>query len=96
MIYSPVKIKELLEMIENHLTEKEQSIIRTIISNYNKLFILAKEKIEYIKRKEIQYAEEGKENDKFRKRIEELERENTRLKSQNKEQKALLKMYRKK
>lgn len=95
MIYSPSKIKELFEMIEEHLTEKEQNIIRAIISNYNKLFILAKEKIEYIKRKEVQYAEESKENDKLKQRNKELERDKNMLKKQNKEQRELLKMYRK-
>lgn len=95
MIYSPSKIKELFEMIEEHLTEKEQNIIRAMISNYNKLFILAKEKIEYIKRKEVQYAEESKENDKLKQRNKELERDKNMLKKQNKEQRELLKMYRK-
>ena len=93
MIYSPAKIKKLLEMVEDNLTEEEQNIIREIISNYNRLFMLAKEKTEYVKRKEIQYADESKENEKLKKRIEELEIKVIRLASRNEEQKQKLKKY---
>lgn len=93
MIYSPAKIKKLLEIVEDNLTEEEQNIIREIISNYNRLFMLAKEKTEYVKRKERQYAEETKENEKLKQRNEELEIKIIRVVNQNKEQRERIKEY---
>lgn len=95
MIYSPAKIKKLLEMVEDNLAEEEQEIIREIVSNYNRLFMLAKEKTEYVKRKEMQYAEETKENEKLKQRNEELEIKIIRLTNQNKEQRETIKIYKK-
>ena len=37
MIYNSAKIKKLLNSIEDNLTEEQQSIVKEIVFNYNKL-----------------------------------------------------------
>ena len=77
------------------MTEKEQKIVKEILSNYNKLFIVAKEKTDELNRKREQFSKESNENEKLKQRNKELERDKNMLKKQNKEQRELLKMYRK-
>ena len=96
MIYSPKKIQTLITSVEEHMTEKEQKAVKEILSNYNKLFIVAKEKADELNRKREQFARESNENEKLRQRNKELERDKDMLKRQNREQRELLKMYRKK
>ena len=96
MIYSPLKIKKLLNTIEDNLTEEQQSAVKEIVSNYNKLFIVAKENTDELKRKREQYVRESNENEKLRQKNKELERDKNMLKMQNREQRELIKMYRKK
>lgn len=93
MIYSPKKIQELISSVEEHLTEEEQSIVKMIIHNYNKIFILLKEKLEDEERKRKKYADESKENDKMRQKIKDLEREKTVLQHRLGEKEELLKRY---
>ena len=96
MIYSPKKIQTLITSVEEHMTEKEQKAVKEILSNYNKLFIVAKEKADELNRKREQFARESNDNEKLRQRNKELERDKDMLKRQNREQRELLKMYRKK
>ena len=77
------------------MTEKEQKIVKEILSNYNKLFIVAKEKTDELNRKREQFSKESNENEKLKQKNKELERDKNMLKMQNKEQRELLKMYRK-
>lgn len=96
MIYSPKKIQTLITSVEEHMTEKEQKVVKEILSNYNKLFIVAKEKTDELNRRQEQFARESLENEKLRVKNEELKRSEKILKCQNREQRELLKMYRKK
>lgn len=96
MIYSPKKIQALITSVEEHMTEKEQKVVKEILSNYNKLFIVAKEKTDELNRKREQFARESLENEKLRDKNEQLEQDKKMLKMQNREQRELLKMYRKK
>lgn len=93
MIYNPLKIKKLLDSVEDNLTEEQQQIVKEIVSNYNKLFITVKDKVEYIDNKRETYLKESTENDKLRQENKELKRSNNRLKKQNQEQRILLKEY---
>ena len=95
-IYNSIKIMRLFQTIKDNLTEEQQSIVKEIVSNYNILYILAKEKIEYIKRKEETYLKESEENEKLRENNAKLKRLNNSLEIINKEQEEQLKMYRKK
>jgi len=95
MIYNSSKIQKLLNTVEENLTEDQQEIVKEIVSNYNKLFMIAKEKSDELKRKQEQYSKESTENEKLRDKNKELERDRNMLKMQNKEQRELLKMYRK-
>ena len=95
MIYSPKKIQALITSVEEYMTEKEQKVVKEILSNYNKLFIVAKEKTDELNRKREQFARESNDNEKLRQRNKELERDKNMLKMQNREQRELLKMYRK-
>ena len=90
MIYNSAKIKQLLNSIEDNLAEEQQSIVKEIVSNYNKLYILAKEKIEYIKRKEETYLKESEENYNLKQQNKDLKIKNEMLKKQNSEQRKLL------
>lgn len=96
MIYSPKKIQTLITSIEEHMTEKEQKIVKEILSNYNKLYIVAKEKIDELDRRQEQFVRESLENEKLRVKNEELKKSEKILKCQNREQRELIKMYRKK
>ncbi len=96
MIYSPKKIQELISSVEEHLTEKEQKAVKEILSNYNKLYVLAKEKKNELDRRQEQFARESNQNEKLRQRNKELEQDKNMLKRQNREQRELLKIYRKK
>lgn len=91
MIYNPLKIKKLLDSVEDNLTEEQQQTIKEIVSNYNKLFITVKDKVEYINSKRETYLKESAENDKLRQENKELKRSNERLKKQNNEQRLLFK-----
>lgn len=93
MIYNRAKINKLLETIEDNLSEEQQLIVKEIVSNYNKLFIVVKDKVDYVKRKQEIYLKESTENDKLRHENKELKRSNDRLKRQNEEQRILLKEY---
>ncbi len=95
MIYNSSKIQKLLNTVEKNLTEDQQEIVKEIVSNYNKLFMIAKEKSDELKRKQEQYSKESTENEKLRDKNKELERDRNMLKMQNREQRELLKMYRK-
>jgi len=95
MIYNSSKIQKLLNTVEENLTEDQQEIVKEIVSNYNKLFMIAKEKSDELKRKQEQYSKESTENEKLRDKNKELERDRNMLKMQNREQRELLKMYRK-
>lgn len=95
MIYNSSKIQKLLNTVEENLTEDQQEIVKEIVSNYNKLFMIAKEKSDELKRKQEQYSKESAENEKLRDKNKELERDSNMLKMQNREQRELLKMYRK-
>lgn len=95
MIYNSSKIQKLLNTVEENLTEDQQEIVKEIVSNYNKLFMIAKEKSDELKRKQEQYSKESAENEKLRDKNKELERDRNMLKMQNREQRELLKMYRK-
>lgn len=95
MIYSPAKIKQLLQSVEDKLSEEDQSIVKEIVSNYNKLFVLVKDKAEYIKRKETNYVKESNENDKLRVKNKELIERYEIIKNQNKEYYELIKKYEK-
>jgi cell division protein FtsB len=57
--------------------------------------MIAKEKSDELKRKQEQYSKESAENEKLRDKNKELERDRNMLKMQNREQRELLKMYRK-
>ena len=57
--------------------------------------MIAKEKSDELKRKQEQYSKESTENEKLRDKNKELERDRNMLKMQNREQRELLKMYRK-
>lgn len=96
MIYNSAKIKQLLNSIEDNLTEEQQSIVKTIVSNYNKLYIFAREKAVELERNRKIYLKESEENEKLRQKNAELKRLNNSLEIINKEQEELLKMYRKK
>ena len=96
MIYNSAKIKQLLNSIEDNLTEEQQSIVKTIVSNYNKLYIFAREKAAELEEKRKIYLKENEENEKLREKNAELKRLNNSLEIINKEQEKLLKMYRKK
>ena len=96
MIYSPKKIQALITSVEEHMTEEEQKVVKEILSNYNKLYVLAKEKKNELDRRQEQFAKESLENEKLRQKNEELKRSEKILKCQNREQRELLKMYRKK
>lgn len=96
MIYNPLKIKKLLDSVEDNLTEEQQQIVKEIVYNYNKLFITVKEKVEYIDSKRETYLKESTENNKLKQENEELKRSNEILKTQNNEQRILLREYRKK
>ena len=78
------------------MTEKEQKIVKEILSNYNKLYIVAKEKIDELDRRQEQFVRESLENEKLRVKNEELKKSEKILKCQNREQRELIKMYRKK
>jgi len=78
------------------MTEEEQKAVKEILSNYNKLFIVAKEKTNELNRRQEQFARESNENEKLRQKNKELEQDKKMLKCQNREQRELLKMYRKK
>lgn len=65
-----------------------------IIHNYNKIFILLKEKLEDEERKRKKYADESKENDKMRQKIKDVEREKTVLQNRLKDREELLARYR--
>jgi len=78
------------------MTEEEQKAVKEILSNYNKLFIVAKEKTNELNRRQEQFARESNENEKLRQKNKELEKDKKMLKCQNREQRELLKMYRKK
>lgn len=93
MIYNSSKIQKLLNTVEENLTEDQQEIVKEIVSNYNKLFMIAKEKSDELKRKQEQYSKESTENEKLRDKNKELERDRNMLKMQNREQRELLKMY---
>ncbi len=93
MIYNSSKIQKLLNTVEKNLTEDQQEIVKEIVSNYNKLFMIAKEKSDELKRKQEQYSKESTENEKLRDKNKELERDRNMLKMQNREQRELLKMY---
>ncbi len=95
MIYNSSKIQKLLNTVEENLTEDQQEIVKEIVSNYNKLFMIAKEKSDELKRKQEQYSKESTENEILRDKNKELERDRNMLKMQNREQRELLKMYRK-
>ena len=95
MIYNSSKIQKLLNTVEENLTEDQQEIVKEIVSNYNKLFMIAKEKSDELKRKQEQYSKESTENEKLRDKNKELERDRNMLKMQNREQRELLKMYKK-
>ena len=95
MIYNSSKIQKLLNTVEENLTEDQQEIVKEIVSNYNKLFMIAKEKSDELTRKQEQYSKESTENEKLRDKNKELERDRNMLKMQNREQRELLKMYRK-
>ena len=96
MIYNSAKIKKLLNSIEDNLTEEQQSIVKEIVSNYNRLYIFASEKAAELNKKRKLYLKESEENEKLREKNTELKRINNSLESINKEQEELLKMYRKK
>ena len=64
-----------------------------IIYNYNKIFILLKEKLKDEERKRKKYADESKENDKMRQKIKDLEREKTVLQNRLKDREELLARY---
>lgn len=95
MIYNSAKIKKLLNSIEDNLTEEQQSIVKEIVFNYNKLYIFASEKATELNEKRKLYLKESEENEKLREKNTELKRLNNSLESINKEQEDLLKMYRK-
>lgn len=91
MIYNSSKIKELLNSIEDNLTEEQQSIVKKIVFNYNKLWIYAsKKKIELDEKRKI-YFKESEENYNLREENIKLEKEIEMLKEQNREQRRLLK-----
>ena len=96
MIYNSAKIKELLNSIEDNLAEEQQSIVKEIVSNYNRLYIYASKKAAELEKKRKIYLKESEENEKLRQKNAELKRLNNSLKIINKEQEELLKMYRKK
>ena len=96
MIYNSAKIKQLFNSIEDNLAEEQQSIVKEIVYNYNKLYILAKEKTAELEKKRELYLKESEENEKLRQKNAELKRLNNSLEIINKEQEELLKMYRKK
>ena len=85
MIYNSSKIQKLLNTVEENLTEDQQEIVKEIVSNYNKLFMIAKEKSDELKRKQEQYSKESAENEKLRDKNKELERDRNMLKMQNRE-----------
>ena len=96
MIYNSAKIKKLLNSIEDDLAEEQQSIVKEIVSNFNKLYIYAREKAKELEKKRELYLKESEENEKLRQKNAELKRLNNSLEIINKEQEELLKMYRKK
>lgn len=73
MKYSIKEMKELYDIIEARLNEEERLVMKQMLENYNKLFIYAKEKKEYIERKQKQYVKESDENDKLKLKNMELE-----------------------
>ena len=74
MIYNSSKIKELLNSIEDNLTEEQQSIVKKIVFNYNKLWIYAsKKKIELDEKRKI-YFKESEENYNLREKKIKLEK----------------------
>lgn len=86
MIYNPDKIRELTESVKEHLTVEEQLIIRELLENYNKMYVVAREKIIYVKRKQEQFTKETAENDRLREENKKLMEANHKLKNMNKEQ----------
>ena len=95
MIYSPAKIRELLQSIEKNLNEEQKATIKEMLFNYNKMYVLTKEKIDYVERMRPEYVRESKENIKLNKINAKLTKENKLLESKNKEQKQLLEEYQK-
>ena len=83
MIYNSAKIKQLFDSIEDNLTEEQQSILKTIVSNYNKLYIFAKEKSAELEEKRKIYLKESEENEKLRQKNAELKRLNNSLQITN-------------
>ena len=73
-IYNPVKIKKLYSSIEENLTDEQQEIMKEILGNYNMLYVLARDKTEYVQRKEIDYVNESEENNKLRIKVDDLEK----------------------
>ena len=86
MIYNPNKIRELTESVKEHLTAEEQLIIRELLENYNKMYVVVREKIIYVKRKQEQFTKETAENDRLREENKKLIEANHKLKNINKEQ----------
>lgn len=88
-IYSPVHIKNLLKSIEENLSEEQQEIVKEMVSNYNKLFILAKE----LKQRESTFIKESNENDELKLENKQLKESCKLLKNQNRVQREMLKEY---
>jgi len=95
MIYSPAKIRELLQSIETNLNCEQKTIIKEMLFNYNKMYILLKEKIGYIERRRPEYIKESKENIKLKRINAKLTKENKILEAKNNEQKKLLEEHQK-
>ena len=91
MIYNSAKIRQLLNSIEDNLAEEQQNIVKEILSNYNRLYILAVEKTKELEGKRKLYLTESEEKGKLIEKIQKLEKENKRLKKQNEIQKEILK-----
>ena len=61
MLYNTKEMQSLFDSVSEKLEEEDFKVVSDILHNYNKLYIIAREKIEYIKRKEKQYVDESNE-----------------------------------
>lgn len=90
MIYSVSKMKQITESMATHLTIPERQIMEDFLEKYNRLFLYAKDKEDYIQRKSEQYKKESEENNKLiiqnrelTEKIERLKHINEKLREEN-------------
>jgi len=90
MIYSVNKMKQITESISTHLTIQEKEIMQDFLEKYNRLFLYAKDKEEYIERKQAEYVKESEQNNKLiiqnrelTEKIERLKHINEKLREEN-------------